>query len=82
MNDLKKLAKKLCSAAETLIDKLVSRKLIVWLVATHLTYMGLLSPHDWLMVALLYIGAQSALDWKTQNANPIPGLHERKSEQV
>jgi hypothetical protein len=48
-------------------EKVVSRKLIVFITATVLIWYGL-DPETWGMVAMMYIGGQSAIDmvkvWK------------------
>ena len=49
-------------------EKEVSRKLLVFIVATCLLVWSTLDPADWSMIALIYIGGQSAVDiakvWK------------------
>jgi len=49
-------------------EKAVSRKLLVFIVATCLLYWSTLDPESWSMIALIYIGGQSAVDiakvWK------------------
>ena len=49
-------------------EKAVSRKLLVFIVATCLLAWSTLDPADWSMIALIYIGGQSAVDiakvWK------------------
>jgi len=49
-------------------EKAVSRKLLVFIVATCLLVWSTLDPADWSMIALIYIGGQSAVDiakvWK------------------
>ena len=54
---------------DALQEKAVSRKLLVFIVATCLIGMvDTLDPSDWSMIALIYIGGQSAVDiakvWK------------------
>lgn len=44
-----------------LVDKLISRKLVVFSVASQMTYAGLLQGSEWLMVAMLYMGAEASL---------------------
>jgi hypothetical protein len=44
------------------IDKLISRKLSVWLTATALAMIGILQSGDWVMISAIYIGAQSVID--------------------
>ena len=49
-------------------EKAVSRKLLVFIVATSLLIWSTLDPDSWAMIALIYIGGQSAVDiakiWK------------------
>ena len=49
-------------------EKAVSRKLLVFIVATCLLTWSTLDPESWSMIALIYIGGQSAVDiakvWK------------------
>ena len=47
---------------DQLLAKAVSRKLLVWLVATLMLWFGLLAPGDWLVVAGIYLGIQGATD--------------------
>ena len=53
---------------DALQEKAVSRKLLVFIVATCLLAWSTLDPSDWSMIALIYIGGQSAVDiakiWK------------------
>ena len=44
-------------------EKLVSRKLLVFLVATGLFAWAGLDPETWGMIAMCYIGGQSAIDF-------------------
>ena len=49
-------------------EKMVSRKLLVFIVSTGLLAWSTLDPESWAMIALIYIGGQSAVDiakiWK------------------
>ena len=51
-------------------EKVVSRKLIVFITATVLMWYGL-DPETWGLIAMMYIGGQSAIDmvkvWKWGN---------------
>ena len=44
------------------IEKLTSRKLLVWLVATGLMAWGGLESGDWVIISGLYLGGQSVID--------------------
>ena len=52
---------------DRMLHKIVSRKLIVFVTATALMWYGL-DPQTWGMIAMMYIGGQSAIDmvnaWK------------------
>ena len=46
-------------------EKLISRKLLVFAVATALMYFSDLSSDTWGMIAITYIGGQTAIDFAT-----------------
>tara|TARA_Y100001973_G_C5153144_1_gene309235 strand:+ start:1037 stop:1276 length:240 start_codon:yes stop_codon:yes gene_type:complete len=48
---------------DALQEKLVSRKLLVFLTATGLMVWANLDPDIWGMIAVCYIGGQSAIDF-------------------
>ena len=48
--------------ADKALEKMVSRKLLVWATATGLAASGFLSSSDWVIIAGLYIGGQSVID--------------------
>ena len=48
---------------DTLQEKIVSRKLLVFLTATSLFVWAGLDPETWGMIAMCYIGGQSAIDF-------------------
>lgn len=43
-------------------EKLVSRRLLTWLVATALLCFGFIKSDEWLFIALLWLGQQSTQD--------------------
>ena len=47
---------------DTWLAKLTSRKLMVWLTATALTFTGHVSSEDWVIVSAIYIGGQTIND--------------------
>ena len=47
---------------DTWLAKLTSRKLMVWLIATALTFTGHVSSEDWVIVSAIYIGGQTIID--------------------
>ena len=44
-------------------EKAISRKLLVFLVATALLWNAQLDPETWGMIAMIYIGGQTAVDF-------------------
>lgn len=44
------------------MDKVVSRKLLVWVVATALAVYGIIPGADWVTISAIYIGSQSVID--------------------
>lgn len=47
---------------DTLINKWISRKLFVFIVATALLAFSDLESSDWAMIAVVYLGSQTVLD--------------------
>ena len=46
------------------IEKVFSRKLLVWVVATGLAWQGFLDSGDWIIISSLYLGTQGIIDIK------------------
>jgi hypothetical protein len=50
------------------LEKIASRKLVVWTTATVLASFAHIRPEDWVTISLVYIGSQGAIDlavaWK------------------
>jgi hypothetical protein len=44
------------------IEKITSRKLLVWIAATGLMLWGGLESGDWVIISGLYLGGQSVID--------------------
>jgi len=44
------------------LEKVVSRKLLVWVTATGLAATGFLSSGDWVTISALYLGGQAVID--------------------
>ena len=42
--------------------KLTSRKLLVWVTATALTFSGHVTSEDWVVISAIYIGGQTIID--------------------
>jgi hypothetical protein len=49
-------------AADRVLEKIVSRKLLVWATATALMFNATIDSGDWLILSALYIGGQSIID--------------------
>jgi len=47
---------------DTLINKWISRKLFVFLIATLLLWLADLESSDWTMIAITYLSSQTILD--------------------
>ena len=46
---------------DRLVEKMISRKFMVWLTATGLLAFAGLESGDWVMISAIYIGGQEAL---------------------
>jgi hypothetical protein len=44
------------------LEKLTSRKLMVWLTATALTFTEHVTSEDWVIISAIYIGGQTVID--------------------
>lgn len=55
------------------VSKAVSRKLLVWLVATVGVPLHLISGEDWVKISMIYIGSQAAMDFVLQYAKAKQG---------
>ena len=42
--------------------KFISRKLVVFLIATIFIYLGKLESQQWVEIAMVYVGSQAAVD--------------------
>ena len=47
---------------DRLVEKMISRKFLVWLTATGLLAFSDLSSSDWVMILAIYIGGQTVID--------------------
>jgi len=47
---------------DRLVEKMISRKFLVWLTATGLMAFYGLESGDWVMLSAIYIGAQGVID--------------------
>jgi len=53
---------KISHALDKAIDKIISRKLLVWATATTLTMTGNLESSDWVIISAIYLGTQGVID--------------------
>ena len=70
LKEIEKEAKKEnVGVIDVLSEKVLSRKLMVWIVATALLGFGKITPDEWMGISLGYIGVQGVADlatkWKT-----------------
>ena len=49
-------------AFDRALEKVVSRKLLVWGTATGLAATGFLTSGDWVTISALYLGGQAVID--------------------
>lgn len=54
------------SKIDTFLNNWLSRKLMVFLIATGLAIFGSLTSSDWVTISIVYIGTQGALDIATK----------------
>lgn len=47
---------------DTLVEKMISRKFMVWLTATGLMMFAGLESSDWVIISGIYIGGQTIID--------------------
>ena len=47
---------------DRLVEKMISRKFLVWLTATGLMLVSDLASSDWVMISAIYIGGQTVID--------------------
>jgi urocanate hydratase len=47
---------------DRLVEKMISRKFMVWLTATGLMAFSTLTSGDWVMISAIYIGGQTVID--------------------
>ena len=47
---------------DKLVEKVISRKFLVWLTATGLMVTSGLESGDWVIISALYIGGQTVID--------------------
>lgn len=58
---------------DKLVGKAVSRKLLVWLVATIGVPLHFITGEQWVQMSMVYIGSQAAMDFVLQYAKVKQG---------
>lgn len=67
LDDLeKKAAKQNVGILDVLSEKVLSRKLMVWVVSTIFLGFGKITPDEWMSISLGYIGVQGVADLATK----------------
>ena len=56
------MVKRAKAVVDKFMSRFVSKKLTVWLTATGLAFVGMLSSGDWVTISMVYIGAQALVD--------------------
>jgi hypothetical protein len=51
---------------DKLVGKMVSRKLLVWIVATAGVPLHFITGEEWMQISMVYIGSQAAMDFVLQ----------------
>lgn len=59
---MEELKKKQLAMVDSWLEKVTSRKLMVWTVASVFMGFSLIESADWVMISALYIGGQSIID--------------------
>jgi hypothetical protein len=58
---------------DKLVGKMVSRKLLVWLVATAGVPLHFISGEDWVQISMVYIGSQAVMNFALEYARAKSG---------
>ena len=64
--ELKKAQKEGVGLLDMVSEKVLSRKLMVWIVATVFLGFGKITPDEWMGISLGYIGVQGVADLATK----------------
>ena len=64
--ELKKASKEGVGLLDMVSEKVLSRKLMVWIVATVFLGFGKITPDEWMGISLGYIGVQGVADLATK----------------
>lgn len=58
---------------DKLVGKMVSRKLLVWIVATAGVPFGFITGEDWVQISMIYIGTQAVANFALEYARAKSG---------
>tara|TARA_Y100000592_G_C5365754_1_gene265951 strand:- start:600 stop:797 length:198 start_codon:yes stop_codon:yes gene_type:complete len=47
---------------DALVERMISRKFLVWLTATGMLATSSVTSEDWVMISAIYIGGQAVID--------------------
>jgi hypothetical protein len=64
--ELKQAEKKGVGLLDVVSEKLISRKFMVWIIATIFVGLGKIDPENWATITEVYIGAQGISDLATR----------------
>lgn len=65
---------------DKLVGKIISRKLLVWLVATAGVPLHLITGEAWVQISMVYIGSQAAMDFVLQYTKAKNGSQTENTE--
>ena len=64
--ELKQAKKEGVGLVDVVSEKILSRKLLVWIVSTAFLGFGKITPDEWMAISLGYIGVQGVTDLATK----------------
>jgi hypothetical protein len=64
--EMEKAEKQGVGLVDVLSEKILSRKLLVWIVSTVFLGFGKITPDEWMAISLGYIGVQGVTDLATK----------------
>lgn len=62
------------------VGKIVSRKLLVWVVATIGVPLGFINGDQWMQISIIYIGTQAVISGVTEYVRATKGLPSKAEE--
>jgi hypothetical protein len=67
---------------DAILSKWLSRKLMVFFIATGLALVGQVDSKDWVDVALVYIGVEGAIDMATRLRGVLPTKEAKEEPKI